>query len=68
MAQDDVLRDGEIAYQNKMLVDHGYAIIYGVMERTDGCRAAVNENPSLVGFIKAEQNFHQGGFAGAVLA
>ncbi len=67
-AEDDVLQHGEILAQGEVLVHHADAGGDGGLRRAGGQAAAEGLDVSRVGDVVAEEDRHQGGLAGAVLA
>ncbi len=62
-AEDDILGNGEGGNQHKVLVDHSNTQrnrVIGVMNIRD---FPIDQNLTLVGFVKAIDDIHQGGLA-----
>jgi hypothetical protein len=67
-AQHHVLGHGESADEGEVLADHADAVSDGRGRGVQFYGLAVDLNLALVGLIQPVQNFHQRGFARAVLA
>ena len=67
-AEPKVLHDAPIGNGQEFLVDHGYPGVQGLAGVLEGDALSVQKDLAAVGLVDAEQAFHQGRFAGAVLA
>ncbi|MNM98586.1 hypothetical protein D3C81_1111200 [compost metagenome] len=67
-AERDVLGHGQGVEQREMLEDHGDAQVAGIVRAGDGNRRPVEVHLAGVRADRAEDDLHEGGFAGAVLA
>ena len=67
-AHHDVFRHGQVLSQVEVLVHHADAQGHRLLGRIDLLGLAVVDDGAPVRLLVAEQHFHQGGFAGAVLA
>ena len=68
LADQQVLQHAEARRQVKMLMHHADAVGERIGRIADPDRFAVEQNHARVGLVGAEQDVHQGGLAGAVLA
>ena len=67
-AQEDVFRDGHVRDLVEFLINRGYPGNLSLARRGEADRLAFEGDFSGVGDVNAGQDFHQGGFAGAVFA
>ncbi len=67
-AEEDVFEDGEVRCEGEFLVDHGDAATAAVEGVARGVGLTIEEHGAGVWGVGAGEGFHEGGFAGAVLA
>ncbi len=68
-AEIDVLGDRQVRRQRQLLVDDGDAGALGVLRTVDRQRLAADQDlAARIGAVRAREDLHQGGLAGAVLA
>ena len=58
LTESQVLGDCQSGHQGEMLGDHADAVLNGVMRRTDGHPAAIDQNLPLIGVIEAVKDSH----------
>ena len=68
VAQDDVVENGHGLHQHEVLVHHADAQLHRLAGGLDAYLFALQENLSLRGLVQADENVHQRGLTGAVLA
>ena len=68
MADEDVLRDGQLRKQHELLIDDVDAVPFRLARRRPADRRAVEGHLALIRRVGARNDLDQGGFAGAVLA
>ena len=67
MAENDVFQDGMRGHQHAVLVNHADAVVNGVQGGFKLHRLAGHVDLAFVRLVLPEEDFHQRGFAGAVL-
>ena len=68
-SDEDIFIHGHIQNRVQLLMDHGNTMVHGFLRVRNVIRLTVEDDlAALVLGVNAHQNFHQGGFTGAVLA
>ena len=68
MAEENVLRDGQVFGEVEFLVDQDHAFVLGFARIGKAVRHAVDREVAFARLLVAGENLHQRGLAGAILA
>ena len=66
--EEQVLLDGQLGHQRELLEDGTDALVPGVLDRTEGDFASLEQTAARCGTLRAGDDGYQCGFTGAILA